>query len=146
MVTVYLFRFRELSGSRPLAFARWQAKSWMAPVKTKGARSSSLSGSNMASGRRFAPYLVPAQMAAEDAEKTGKSNPAMYFAIQGLFTAVVGAVSTGLIWPNLRNVTLPENEFFGTHLMPYIAILACVVSFIVSMKLPKSYDALGKEQ
>jgi len=93
-----------------------------------------------------APYLVPAQMAAEDAEKNGKSNPAMYFAIQGLFTAVVGAVSTGLVWPNLRNVSLNGNELFGAHLMPYIAIAACVVSFLVSLKLPKSYDQLGREQ
>lgn len=93
-----------------------------------------------------APYLVPAQMAAEDAEKTGKSNPAMYFAIQGLFTAVVGAVSTGLVWPNLRNISLNGNELFGAHLMPYIAIAACVVSLLVSTRLPASYDRLGREE
>ena len=91
-----------------------------------------------------APYLVPAQMAAEDAEKTGKSNPAMYFAIQGLFTAVVGAVSTGLIWPNLRNVSIGGNDLAGTHMMTYFVIVFAILAIVAAGKLPEEYNQLGR--
>lgn len=91
------------------------------------------------------PYLVPSQMAAEEKELTGKSHPSMYFAIQGLFTAAVGAVSTGLVWPNLRNVSVGGNDLFGAHFMTYIAAFACVAAILVAFKLPKSYDELGRE-
>ena len=93
-----------------------------------------------------APYLVPAQLAAAEAEVTGVSNPSMYFAVQGLVTAVVGAFSTGLVWPNLRNVTPGGNDLFGAHLMPYIAALGCVLAFFIAMKLPKMFDSFGKDQ
>ena len=93
-----------------------------------------------------APYLVPAQLAAAEAEATGVSHPSMYFAVQGLVTAVVGAVSTGLVWPNLRNITPGGNQVFGAHLMPYIAALGCVVAFFIAKKLPKMFDSFGKDQ
>lgn len=93
-----------------------------------------------------APYLVPAQMAAEEKEKTGKSHPSMYFAIQGLFTAVFGALSTGLIWPNLRNTAVNGNELFGAHLMPYVVAAVCVAAIFIALLLPKSYDELGKKK
>lgn len=93
-----------------------------------------------------APYLVPSQAAAVDAQKNGKSNSAMYFAIQGLFTAVVGAVSTGLIWPNLRNISVGGNTLFGAHLMPYIAALFCIAAFVFAFALPKSYNELGRKK
>ena len=93
-----------------------------------------------------APYLVPAQLAAAEAEVTGVSHPSMYFAVQGLVTAVVGAFSTGLVWPNLRNITPNGNDLFGAHLMPYIAALGCVVAFFIAAKLPKMFDSFGKDQ
>ena len=93
-----------------------------------------------------APYLVPAQLAAAEKEATGVSHPSMYFAVQGLVTAVVGAFSTGLVWPNLRNITPGGNEVFGAHLMPYIAVLGCVVAFVLAKKLPKLFDSFGKDQ
>lgn len=93
-----------------------------------------------------APYLVPAQMAAEEKEKTGKSHPSMYFAIQGLFTAAFGAFSTGLIWPNLRRLVVNGNELFGTHMMPYVVSITCIIACVVAIFLPKSYDELGKKK
>ena len=93
-----------------------------------------------------APYLVPSQLAAVEEAKTGKSHPSMYFAIQGLFTAVVGAISTGLIWPNLRNVVVNGNDLFGAHLMPYIAALACIIAILLAFKMPPMYNELGKEE
>lgn len=92
-----------------------------------------------------APYLVPSQLAAVEMQKTGKSHPSMYFALQGLFTAVIGAVSTGLVWPNLRNVVVGGNDVFGAHLMPYIAAAACLGAIIVAFRLPAMYNELGKE-
>ena len=69
----------------------------------------------------------------------------MYFAIQGLCTAVVGAVSTGLIWPNLRNVTVGGNDVFGAHLMPYIAALACIAAILFAFRMPAMYNELGRK-
>ena len=93
-----------------------------------------------------APYLVPSQLAADEQKRTGKSHPSMYFAIQGLFTAVVGAVSTGLIWPNLRNVAVNGNTLFGAHQMPYIAAVACFASLLIAFRMPAMYNELGKEE
>lgn len=92
-----------------------------------------------------APYLIPSQLAAEENAATGKSHPSMYFAIQGLCTAVVGAVSTGLIWPNLRNVTVGGNDVFGAHLMPYIAALACIAAILFAFRMPAMYNELGRK-
>ena len=59
---------------------------------------------------------------------------------------MVGAFSTGLVWPNLRNITPSGNDLFGSHLMPYIAALGCVVAFFIARKLPKMFDSFGKDQ
>ena len=91
-----------------------------------------------------APYMIPAEAAAQEFAETGKSHPSMYFAMQGLFTAVVGAISTTVIWLNIKEITRGNNPFFGAHLMPYIVIGACVVAVIVANKLPENYDKLGK--
>ena len=93
-----------------------------------------------------APYLVPSQLAAQEYSQTGKSHPSMYFAIQGLCTAVMGAFSTGLIWPNLRNITAGGNDLFGAHLMPYIAAAACLAAIFVAGRMPAMYTELGKEE
>lgn len=93
-----------------------------------------------------APYLVPSELAAQDFARTGKRRSAMFFAIQGLFTAAVGAISTGLVWPNLRNVTVNGNELAGTHMMPYIAAAACIVALFAAFGMPKMYNELGKKK
>ncbi len=92
-----------------------------------------------------APYLVPAQAAAEDLAATGKSHPSMYFAVQGLATAAAGALSTGLIWPNLREVVTTAEPYLGGHLMTYIVAVTSIIAIFVAFALPKSYDELGKE-
>ena len=93
-----------------------------------------------------APYTIPSQMAAEELAATGKSHPSMYFAMQGLFNAVVAAISTSLIWLNIRDVTRPGEAFFGVHLMPYIVAGACVVSIGLAFFLPKSFSQLGRAE
>lgn len=93
-----------------------------------------------------APYLVPAQAAADDLARTGKSHPSMYFAVQGLATATAGALSTGLIWPNLREVVTATEPYLGGHIMTYIVAVTSIIAIFVAFVLPKSYDQLGKEQ
>ena len=118
----------------------------------------------------MAPYMIPAQAAAEDKEKNKISHAPMFFAVQGLVTAGFGALSTGLLWPNLRNnfdasmlnKTAEEMAIYldnltdseriahtyksvvGTHIMPYVVIGTCLIAFIICFFLPKSFDQLGK--
>ncbi|MCK7495460.1 MAG: MFS transporter [Comamonadaceae bacterium] len=91
-----------------------------------------------------APYVIPSQMAAEEMERTGKSHPSMYFAMQGLFNAIVAAFSTSVIWLNIRGIIVNGEEFFGAHLMPYIVAFACLVSIVLAFFLPKSFSDLGR--
>ncbi|HAQ56655.1 MAG TPA: hypothetical protein DCR44_04570 [Acholeplasmatales bacterium] len=91
-----------------------------------------------------APYFIPSQLAAEELENTGKSHPSMYFAMQGLFNAVVAAFSTSVIWLNIRGIVVNGEEFYGPHLMPYIVAFACVVSIVLAFFLPSSFSKLGR--
>ncbi len=89
----------------------------------------------------MAPYIIPSQMAAEELEKTGKSHPSMYFAMQGFFNAIVAAVSTSLVWFYLRKLGV-----LGVQLMPVVVAVACVISIFLAYKLPKSFNTLGRKQ
>lgn len=91
-----------------------------------------------------APYFIPSQMAAEELAATGKSHPSMYFAMQGLFTAVVAAISTSVVWLNIRGIVVNNEEFFGVHLLTYIVAGACVIAIILAFFLPKSFSQLGR--
>ena len=70
----------------------------------------------------------------------------MYFAMQGLFNAVVAAISTSLVWLNIRDLSRPGEEFFGVHLMPYIVAGACAVSILLAFVLPQSFNDLGRSE
>jgi len=87
-----------------------------------------------------APYIIPSQMAAEELERTGKSHPSMYFAMQGFFNAIVAAISTSLVWFYLRKLGI-----IGVQLMPVVVAIACVVSIILAFKLPKTFNTLGRK-
>ena len=92
-----------------------------------------------------APTAMPTQIAAEQKRTTGKSHPSMFFAVQGIVNSLVGAIGPGLIWVNLRNVSLNGNELFGTHAMTYIVIVFCVLAILACNLLPKEYDKLGRK-
>ena len=92
-----------------------------------------------------APTAMPTQIAAEQKRTTGKSHPSMYFAVQGIVNSLVGAIGPGLIWVNLRNVSLNGNDLFGTHAMTYIVIAFCVLAILACNLLPKEYDKLGRK-
>ena len=93
-----------------------------------------------------APTAMPTQIAADQKRTTGKSHPSMFFAVQGIVNSIVGAIGPGLIWVNLRNVSLNGNDLFGTHAMTYIVIVFCVLAILACNLLPKEYDQLGKKQ
>ena len=92
-----------------------------------------------------APTAMPTQISAEQKRTTGKSYPSMFFALQGIVNSIVGAVGPGLIWVNLRNVSLNGNDLFGTHAMTYIVIIFCVVAIWACKGLPEEYDKLGRK-
>lgn len=92
-----------------------------------------------------APTAMPTQIAAEQKIKDGKSYPSMYFALQGIVNSIVGAVGPGLIWVNLRNVSLNGNDLFGTHAMTYLVIIFVVLAIFTCNLLPKEYDEWGKK-
>ena len=49
-------------------------------------------------------YVIPSQISVDEKKKTGVSHPAMYFAVQGLFSAGISAIATGLIWINVKSI------------------------------------------
>ena len=93
-----------------------------------------------------APTAMPTQIAADEKKRTGKSHPSMYFAMQGIVNSLVSAIGPGLIWVNLRNVSLNGNDMFGTHAMTYIVIAFCVLAIFACKLLPKEYDQLGRKE
>ena len=93
-----------------------------------------------------APTAMPTQIAAEEKKRTGKSHPSMYFAVQGIVNSLVGAIGPGLLWVNLRNVSVGGNDLFGTHAMTYIVIIFCVAAILACKLLPKEYDELGRKK
>ena len=93
-------------------------------------------------------YTIPSHIAAEEKEKTGISNPSMYFAIQGLFEAGVAAIATGIVWVSLRNMK-PNGFIFtqpagGSGLLTFIVAISCILSCVLTVFLPKSLKDLGK--
>ena len=93
-----------------------------------------------------APTAMPTQISAEEKKRTGRSHPSMYFAVQGIVNSIVGAVGPGLIWVNLRNISVNGNDLFGTHAMTYIVMVFCVLAILACNLLPKEYDDLGKKK
>ncbi|MBQ6812237.1 MAG: MFS transporter [Agathobacter sp.] len=92
-----------------------------------------------------APTAMPTQIATEQKRQAGKSYPSMFFALQGIVNSIVGAVGPGLIWVNLRNVSLNGNDLFGTHAMTYIVIIFCVLAIFACKLLPAEYDKWGRK-
>ena len=82
-------------------------------------------------------YVVPSHIAAKEKAEKGQSQPSMYFAVQGLVGAGVTAVSTGLVWINMRKTNI-------TYLLMGIVGVTLLISVIATIILPKSISAIGK--
>lgn len=95
------------------------------------------------------PFMVPAQIAALEFKVTGKDHTAMYFAIQSLATSVMAAISTGLVYEQIKNIVTPkvidgvavagETWKVGASLVPVILSATCIIGFIIAGKMPKQF-------
>ena len=83
-------------------------------------------------------YTIPSHLAALQKKETGESNPAMYFAVQGLFSGIATAIATGLVWVNLREANY-------AWVLPIIVFAAAAIALGLSFLLPKSINAVGME-
>ena len=87
-------------------------------------------------------YTIPSTLAEIERKKTGVSHPAMYFAVQGLFSGIATAISTGIVWVNLK-------DFGGgayVWLMPFIVVAGCIISLIATKFLPIAVNNIGKDK
>jgi Na+/melibiose symporter-like transporter len=84
-------------------------------------------------------YTIPSTLAAIEKKETGISHPAMYFAIQGLTGALATALSTGLIWVNLKAHGL-------VWLAPFVVIAGSIVSMVATKFMNKQVCNIGKAQ
>ena len=95
--------------------------------------------SSLAIGSMFAvAYSVPSQLAADEEKKSGVSNSAMYFAVQGLFAGIATGIGTGVVLTALKTSGL-------VGYMTPICAAATVISFVLTFILPKSVITMGKE-
>lgn len=101
--------------------------------------------SSLAIGALFAvAYSVPSQLAAEEEERSGVSNSAMYFAVQGLFAGVASGIGTGVVLTALKG---SEQAASGAiRYMTLIAAAGTLLSFILTYTLPRSLSELGREE
>lgn len=91
------------------------------------------------------PYIYPSQVAAQEIAATGKNHTAMFFAVQGLANQVVAAISTGVVYLNLKSITVGGDEYFGISLVPLVVAAACILSFVLSFLLPKSFGKVKEK-
>ena len=99
--------------------------------------------SSFAIGAMFAvAYSIPSQLAAEEEEKNGVSNSAMYFAVQGLFAGVASGIATGLVLTALKKGS--ENGGTAMTYMTVISAAGALLSFALTFILPKNLLSLGK--
>ena len=93
------------------------------------------------------PYLIPTVIASVEEEVTNKNHSAMYFAVQALFTSVVGAIASSLIYNYLKlwvepNSAAPGGEWkLGVSVVPLIVAVACFAGFFLCFLMPKKYNA-----
>jgi Na+/melibiose symporter-like transporter len=103
-------------------------------------------------------YSVPSQLAAEEEKKTGVSNAAMYFAVQGLFAGVASGIGGSALLTMLKTTNriqipwqlpsfmLEQKDPKNTFLITLIAAVAMLVSLGLTFLLPKSVQDMGKEE
>lgn len=95
------------------------------------------------------PYIIPSQIAAMEIKLTGKDHTAMYYAIQSLCSAIVSAISTGLVYEYIKNIQAPkiingvevvgETWKIGVSMVPAVVAFVCILGFFACFKMPKHY-------
>lgn len=100
---------------------------------------------SFAIGALFAvAYAVPSQLAADEEKKTGISNSAMYFAVQGLFAGIATGIGTGVVLTALKGSE--ANPTGAIRFMTLICAGACIVALAFTKLLPKSIIDMGKKE
>ncbi len=89
-------------------------------------------------------YSIPSQLAAEEEARTGISNSAMYFAVQGLFDGVASGIGAGLVLTALKQASLGKEPGPIIYLT-LIAGLATLFAAFLTIILPKSVLNIGKK-
>ena len=101
--------------------------------------------SSLSIGALFAvAYSIPSQLAADEEEKTGVSNSAMYFAVQGLFSGVATGIGSGIVLTALKG-----SESSNSGAIRYLTLICAIgtlVSYLLSHILPKSVTQIGQEE
>ncbi len=99
--------------------------------------------SSFAIGAMFAvAYSIPSQLAAEEEQKNGVSNSAMYFAVQGLFAGIASGIGSGIVLTALKKGS--ENGGSAMIFLTVISAAGALVSFALTFILPKTMIYLGK--
>lgn len=83
-------------------------------------------------------YSVPAELAAEEEKRTGISNAAMYFAVQGLFAGVASGIGGQAV------LTLMKTNNVVKY-MTLVCAIAVMIAFVLSFMLPESVTMMGKK-
>lgn len=91
-------------------------------------------------------YTIPAQLAAEENEKSGICASSMYFAVQGLFEALSAGIATQVILVFIRTFNAGGTETGPlVKFLPLIVAGFCMAAFLMAFLLPESIAKLGKE-
>ena len=109
------------------------------------------------------PYLAASSVSSTETKLYGINHSAMYFAAEAIATSVVGAVSSSIIYENIKMLfiskpfskivyatsqaqaagmlnTTPDMVYnLGTLLVPFIVCAACIVAIIFSRKMPENF-------
>ena len=102
--------------------------------------------SSFAIGALFSvSYSVPSQLAAEEEDKTGVANSAMYFAVQGLFQGISTGNATGVVLTAMKEGSKPGTGGTAIAWMTVIAAAGTLVALLLSYWLPKSLIKMGKK-
>ena len=83
-------------------------------------------------------YSVPSELAAEEEKKTGISNAAMYFAVQGLFAGVASGIGGQAL------LTLLKTKNIVIYMTP-ICAAAMLIAFALTFTLPASIQNMGRK-
>ena len=89
-------------------------------------------------------YSVPSQLAAEEQERAGVANSAMYFAVQGLFQGAATGIATGVVLTALKGTEASHSS--AIVWMTAIAAVATFIALLLTWTLPADLLKMGRKE